>query len=165
MFHVFSGREQWSIFSTLPSKKKFPDYYVVIARPISFHCIQERLKKSSSESGYAHLADLIQDYHLIFENAKTYNEPGSIVYEDADALEASLPSPPLPSPIQHPYMTRQMARMLYLLHRPLIERIECSVEKAKSSVRAQANFDQDFTCFTPHTALVDDQVALASTGF
>lgn len=86
----YSGREQCSIFLTLPSKKKFPDYYIVITRPMSFQCIQERLKKNSSDGGYTHSTELIEAYRLIFENAKTYNEPGSIVYEDADVLEASL---------------------------------------------------------------------------
>lgn len=72
------------IFEKLPSKKIFPDYYHVIKQPISFNEIKKRIKNGD----YADLPQFYSDFKLMFNNARTYNEEGSIVYEDANAMDA-----------------------------------------------------------------------------
>jgi ATP-dependent helicase STH1/SNF2 len=80
-----TGRLRSEIFEKLPSKKMFPDYYHIIKRPISFNEIKKRIKNGD----YADLSLFRADFKLMFDNARTYNEEGSIVYEDANAMDVS----------------------------------------------------------------------------
>lgn len=70
-------------FVVLPSKKFYPDYYKIISRPISF----DMIKKKMDREDYMSLNDFKEDFLLMFRNAKLYNEEGSMVYEDAVAME------------------------------------------------------------------------------
>ncbi|KAL7274633.1 transcriptional regulator [Rhizina undulata] len=72
------------IFEKLPSKKIFPDYYHIIKQPISFNEIKKRMRNGD----YMDLDQFQADFKLMFNNARTYNEEGSIVYEDANAMDA-----------------------------------------------------------------------------
>ncbi|EPS42286.1 hypothetical protein H072_3739 [Dactylellina haptotyla CBS 200.50] len=70
-------------FVVLPSKKFYPDYYKIIARPISFDMIRKKIDKEE----YLTLNEFKDDFLTMFANAKLYNEEGSMVYEDAVAME------------------------------------------------------------------------------
>ncbi|RPB16418.1 hypothetical protein P167DRAFT_481275 [Morchella conica CCBAS932] len=76
------------LFEKLPSKKIFPDYYHIIKQPISFNEIKKRIRNGD----YSDLDGFKVDFQLMFNNARIYNEEGSIVYEDANAMEAEFES-------------------------------------------------------------------------
>ena len=47
--------------------QEYPQYYVLIQRPISLSCISQRI----SAGGYATLNEFAADLRLIFDNART----------------------------------------------------------------------------------------------
>ena len=55
---------------------EFPDYLRVISRPMDLGTILKKLVKS----GYPTLLDFHADVSLTFENAMTYNKPGTPVH-------------------------------------------------------------------------------------
>ena len=69
-------------FMELPSDKDYPDYYEVIKTPIDLKTIRQRVKSRSYEA----VSDLMADLELIFTNAQTYNQEGSIIFQDAVTL-------------------------------------------------------------------------------
>jgi len=69
----------------LVPKKLYPDYYKVIARPMSLDNVKSRLELN----GYPSVESVMADLELIFENAKTYNVEGSGIYSDAADLHVS----------------------------------------------------------------------------
>ena len=69
------------IFDALPPKKEYPDYYIIIKKPVSFNTIKKRL------SQYIDAQDFINDLAQIPWNAKTYNAQGSPIYRCATDLE------------------------------------------------------------------------------
>lgn len=71
------------IFEKLPSKKAYPDYYQVIKTPVALETISRKLNKNL----YKTLDEVKQDFETMFKNAKFYNEEGSWVYNDAEALD------------------------------------------------------------------------------
>jgi ATP-dependent helicase STH1/SNF2 len=73
-------------FVALPHKKVYADYYLIIHNPISMKMIEQKIKKEE----YSSLGDLRKDIELLCNNAKTYNEDGSMLYLDAIAIEVSL---------------------------------------------------------------------------
>ncbi|CUM50424.1 uncharacterized protein AC631_01780 [Debaryomyces fabryi] len=77
------GRKLSDLFLLKPSKKLYPDYYVLIKHPIALDMIKKRIQSKS----YTGIREILEDLHLMFSNAKIYNEEGSIVYQDAAALE------------------------------------------------------------------------------
>jgi len=77
------GRERSAIFDQLPSKIEYPDYYDVIAKPICLNDIKRKLKRSA----YTTKQEFIDDFDLLYQNAKLYNVPESLVAMDADQLQ------------------------------------------------------------------------------
>lgn len=73
-------------FLELPPKKLYPDYYNFIQEPIAMDMIEKRINSHQ----YTSLNDLSRDIALLAKNAKTYNEDGSMIYNDAIAIEVSL---------------------------------------------------------------------------
>lgn len=73
-------------FIEKPSKKLYPDYYMVIQTPIDMQMIESRIK----EDKYTSVEEAITDYKLMFSNCKQYNEEGSKIYNDATTLERHL---------------------------------------------------------------------------
>ncbi|EMR10860.1 hypothetical protein PNEG_01006 [Pneumocystis murina B123] len=71
------------MFLELPNKRIYPDYYMLIKNPIALNKIKKRLDSSY----YTSLDDFKADFYQMFENARTYNEEGSMIYDDANALE------------------------------------------------------------------------------
>ncbi|EXJ75567.1 uncharacterized protein A1O5_00073 [Cladophialophora psammophila CBS 110553] len=70
-------------FLELPSKKLYPDYYSFITEPIAMDMIEKRINSHQ----YSSLKDFQNDIALLAKNAKTYNEDGSMLYNDAIAIE------------------------------------------------------------------------------
>ncbi|KAK4047865.1 ATP-dependent DNA helicase Snf21 [Microbotryomycetes sp. JL221] len=92
--HLCSG-----LFNELPSRKDYPDYYVLIRQPISLKEIRRKIHNGQYPSPQAFEGDV----HLMLQNAMTYNQVGSVVYEDArmmketfDRTFAMLSAPPPP---------------------------------------------------------------------
>ncbi|XP_026831166.1 protein polybromo-1 isoform X10 [Ooceraea biroi] len=80
------GRQPMLMFMEKPSKKLYPDYYQVIAEPIDMLAIEANIKVEKYQSEN----ELIQDFKLMFNNCRQYNEEGSLIYEDANTLEKVL---------------------------------------------------------------------------
>lgn len=68
-------------FIKLPPKREYADYYVIIQNPICMNQIQTRIKE------YTCLSDMRKDFELMIRNCQTYNEDGSILYQDAKTME------------------------------------------------------------------------------
>ncbi|KAJ2374000.1 ATP-dependent DNA helicase Snf21 [Coemansia sp. RSA 2611] len=64
----------------------YPDYYMIICHPIAMKTIQCNVKAGK----YASIGDFHRDWKLMFDNARTYNEEGSVVYEDACEMQRAL---------------------------------------------------------------------------
>ncbi len=77
------GRKLSDLFMVKPSRKYYPDYYVLIKNPIALDTINKRINNKT----YVRIRDFLEDIHLMFSNARIYNEEGSIVYQDAKQLE------------------------------------------------------------------------------
>jgi ATP-dependent helicase STH1/SNF2 len=72
-------------FIKLPPKRDYADYYVLISDPICMNQIEKKIKKMD----YTSLSDLRKDFELMIRNCQTYNEDGSILYEDAKIMDVS----------------------------------------------------------------------------
>ncbi|KAB5533568.1 hypothetical protein GE09DRAFT_1144321 [Coniochaeta sp. 2T2.1] len=70
-------------FDRLPDKATEKDYYAVIKNPIAL----DNIKRNYKRKKYSSIDQVVADLDLLFENAKTYNEEGSEVYEDAVELQ------------------------------------------------------------------------------
>ncbi|XP_066553990.1 protein polybromo-1 isoform X5 [Amia ocellicauda] len=78
-----SGRLISELFQKLPSKVHYPDYYAIIKEPIDLKTIAQRIQMGSYKSVNA----MSKDIDLLTKNAKTYNEPGSQVFKDANTIK------------------------------------------------------------------------------
>ncbi|CAG8479044.1 12160_t:CDS:10 [Ambispora gerdemannii] len=72
-----------SIFEELPSAEEYPTYYTVIKEPIALENIRENIKNNE----YKTIEQFKEDCDTMFTNAKRFNEPGSMVYNDAAYLQ------------------------------------------------------------------------------
>lgn len=70
-------------FVSLPSKKIYPDYYLVIQNPISM----DQIKKKINKEEYNSINDFKDDILTLCNNARTYNEDGSLLFQDANTIE------------------------------------------------------------------------------
>ncbi|CAK8698479.1 unnamed protein product [Clavelina lepadiformis] len=80
------GNEMITLFLEKPSRKDYPDYYKLVLEPIDMRIIDKKIRQDK----YINIDDMLDDFNLMFNNARHYNEPGSQVYMDADALEKIL---------------------------------------------------------------------------
>ncbi|KAM5280319.1 protein polybromo-1 isoform 27-T27 [Ctenodactylus gundi] len=78
-----SGRLISELFQKLPSKVQYPDYYAIIKEPIDLKTIAQRIQNGTYKSIHA----MAKDIDLLAKNAKTYNEPGSQVFKDANSIK------------------------------------------------------------------------------
>ncbi|EME79415.1 uncharacterized protein MYCFIDRAFT_90064 [Pseudocercospora fijiensis CIRAD86] len=69
-------------FQELPSREELPEYYQVTRLPIAIDTIKEKLQKDA----YPTVSALESDFKRMIQNAKDYNEPKSIIYEDAERI-------------------------------------------------------------------------------
>lgn len=73
------------LFLTLPSRTEYPDYYQIIQKPICINDILEKIHNSS------YTIDMfISHIGLLIHNTQTYNEPGSMVYQNASFIKEAL---------------------------------------------------------------------------
>ncbi|KII91475.1 hypothetical protein PLICRDRAFT_696510 [Plicaturopsis crispa FD-325 SS-3] len=76
--------QQCKQFLTLPRRNHWPTYYEIVSIPISMASIA----RFSKEVGhYTTIDEYADDWHLLFSNAKQFNEEGSPIYQDAEELE------------------------------------------------------------------------------
>ncbi|EIM23270.1 hypothetical protein E3Q22_00227 [Wallemia mellicola] len=80
------GRLRADLFREVPSKKLYPDYALLIKQPMALNNIKRKIERKT----YQNARECLSDFHLMFANARTYNEPGSWVVEDADAIQAGM---------------------------------------------------------------------------
>ncbi|XP_076870388.1 polybromo 1, like isoform X4 [Brachyhypopomus gauderio] len=78
-----SGRLVSELFQKLPSKLQYPDYYAIIKDPIDLRTIAQRIQLGH----YKSISAMAKDIDLLTKNAKTYNEPGSQVFKDANTIK------------------------------------------------------------------------------
>ncbi|XP_077054125.1 polybromo 1, like isoform X3 [Siphateles boraxobius] len=78
-----SGRLVSELFQKLPSKLHYPDYYAVIKDPIDLRTVAQRIQAGH----YKSISAMAKDVDLLTKNAKTYNEPGSQVFKDANTIK------------------------------------------------------------------------------
>ncbi|CEI98505.1 Putative Adenosinetriphosphatase [Rhizopus microsporus] len=76
-------RSRSELFMDLVSKRDYPLYYTMIKNPISLNMIKKRINSTY----YRTIAQFRDDFHLMFDNARTFNEEGSFVYEDANEMQ------------------------------------------------------------------------------
>ncbi len=79
---VDEGRSLSTMFELLPQKATYPDYYKIVSEPIDLKTIGSKIQNNF----YISLNDLEKDLLQMVRNAKMYNEPGSQIYKDANAL-------------------------------------------------------------------------------
>ena len=77
-------RTRSALFSKLPSKRDYPDYYELITTPIDLQTIKMRVKSGTT---YRTWVAFRADMGLMFGNAKLYNSEDSEIYVDAEELE------------------------------------------------------------------------------
>ncbi|WFC93451.1 RSC chromatin remodeling complex ATPase component [Malassezia brasiliensis] len=78
-----TGRRRCMLFIDIPKKSEYPDYHVLIANPIAMRQIRKRIENRT----YKTLEACKKDFHLMFNNARTYNQEGSLVWNDAEELQ------------------------------------------------------------------------------
>ncbi|OEU17169.1 DUF906-domain-containing protein [Fragilariopsis cylindrus CCMP1102] len=66
-----------------PVELGLPDYFELIKKPMDLGSVQKKLEKGE----YHAIKDFQSDVNLSFENAMTYNEQGSVVYDMAKELK------------------------------------------------------------------------------
>ncbi|KAF1997634.1 Bromodomain-containing protein [Amniculicola lignicola CBS 123094] len=77
-----TGRPIATHFLTLPDKSEIPEYYTHIKLPIALDTIEDKLTRG----GYTALAQVESDCKRLVNNAKSFNDKKSIVYEDAERM-------------------------------------------------------------------------------
>jgi ATP-dependent helicase STH1/SNF2 len=75
-------------FMKPPPRSLYPDYYMIIQKPIAMDAIQKKVKRGD----YQNLRGFVEDIHLLCQNARTYNEDTSVLFQDANDIEVSLTS-------------------------------------------------------------------------
>ncbi|GJN92633.1 hypothetical protein Rhopal_005668-T1 [Rhodotorula paludigena] len=76
------GHQCAGLFNELPAKRDYPDYYLLIQHPISL----KEIKKKVNNGTYPNTDAFASDIYLMLQNAMTYNDDGSIVFQDARLL-------------------------------------------------------------------------------
>ncbi|KAL6600669.1 SNF2 family N-terminal domain-containing protein [Neocallimastix sp. 'constans'] len=80
------GRRRCELFLEVPSKKQYPDYYILIEKPIALDIINTRIHSTY----YDTVQDFINDFRLMFSNARKYNQENSWVYNDSIEMEKDM---------------------------------------------------------------------------
>jgi ATP-dependent helicase STH1/SNF2 len=78
-----SDREIILPFLTRPDKHEYPDYYMYIKNVICIDDIKDKINRKV----YQNLKQFRQDVGLLCANCRTYNEDGSLLYQDANQIE------------------------------------------------------------------------------
>ena len=83
----YQGKSAIADFMKLVPKDDYPDYYKIITKPMSYMCMKRKAKRL--HKAFTGLAELKQAFELMILNAKHYNEEGSFIWHQADALAAT----------------------------------------------------------------------------
>ena len=67
-------------------KKEFPEYYLIIKQPICMQQIQGKINRHEYQS----LREFRDNMRLLCNNARTFNEDTSLLFQDANTIEVSL---------------------------------------------------------------------------
>ncbi|XP_048738876.1 LOW QUALITY PROTEIN: protein polybromo-1-like [Ostrea edulis] len=67
------------VFQLLPQRSKYPEYYRIIKNPIDMKMIAQKIQGNM----YNTLEEIEKDFLLMVKNARTFNEPKSVIYKDA----------------------------------------------------------------------------------
>jgi ATP-dependent helicase STH1/SNF2 len=78
-----SDREVILPFLTRPDKLEYPDYYLIIKNVICIDDIKDKINRKV----YQNLKQFRQDIALLCSNCRTFNEDGSLLYQDANQIE------------------------------------------------------------------------------
>ncbi|KAI9844327.1 MAG: hypothetical protein M1837_005631 [Sclerophora amabilis] len=70
-------------FKKVPPKTFYPDYYMIIQNPIAMDMIKKKINKED----YSSLREFRDDVRTLCTNARTYNEDGSMLFQDANTIE------------------------------------------------------------------------------
>ncbi|KAJ1310927.1 hypothetical protein OPQ81_009439 [Rhizoctonia solani] len=84
--YTADGRQRCELFKELPDRKMYPDYYKLIEKPIAM----SHLRKRAAGGYYKTVSQYRDDWRLMFNNARTYNQEESWVYQDANAMQEVL---------------------------------------------------------------------------
>ncbi|KAL4883285.1 SNF2 family N-terminal domain-containing protein [Aspergillus karnatakaensis] len=71
-------------FMKVPPKSQYPDYYYVIKNPIAMDVIKKKIVREE----YQNTREFVSDVQTLCQNARTYNEDGSLLFQDANDIEA-----------------------------------------------------------------------------
>lgn len=74
-------------FMKPPPKSQYPDYYMIIHNPMAMEMIRKKINREE----YQTVKGFYEDIRLMCQNARTYNEDGSVLFQDANDIEVSLP--------------------------------------------------------------------------
>ncbi|KAK4705515.1 hypothetical protein P7C70_g683, partial [Phenoliferia sp. Uapishka_3] len=95
------GHQCSGLFSKLPDRRLYGDYYLVIAHPISLEQINKKVKKGE----YRSHQEFREDIYLMLRNAQTYNDPSSVGAGTSLSASRSLI-------VVHPQLVFEDARLL-----------------------------------------------------
>lgn len=84
---IYSNRLYSEQFEDLPDRNDYPEYYKTIKNPISLTGIAEKMQTRQ----YSDLHAWWNDMSLVFQNALSFNEPGSRIFRDAKLLTVRNP--------------------------------------------------------------------------
>lgn len=77
-----------------PSRTMYPEYYTIIQRPIAMDTIKKKINREEYQS----VREFRDDIRLMCDNARTFNEDGSILYSYANKIDVCtilyFPTPP-----------------------------------------------------------------------
>lgn len=76
------GEDLNQFFLVPVNRKDYPDYYRIIAQPIAMSQIKAKIGKPSYN-----LTSFRNDLHLLWDNARTYNQEGSWVFNAAEDMQ------------------------------------------------------------------------------
>jgi len=78
-----TGRKRCELFREIPDRREYPDYYQLIEKPIALSTLRKRINAGT----YKTVTEFQDDFRLMFNNARQYNQEGSWVYNDAEDME------------------------------------------------------------------------------
>jgi hypothetical protein len=79
---LYSNRLYSEQFEDLPDRDEYPEYYKTIKNPRSLSEIAEKMQTRQYPNLHAWWNDML----LVFQNALSFNEPGSRIFRDAKLL-------------------------------------------------------------------------------
>ena len=70
-------------FLKIVPKSMYPDYHLLIRNPIAMETMEKKINRNEYQS----LKEFMADIRLLCNNARLYNEDGSLLFQDANTIE------------------------------------------------------------------------------